>query len=65
MVGTGQFWVLASWRGCHLAGCLWYLLLAVADSVVVLVLKVQYSQKLVMSQQAGRSVLLFPMTVLT
>ena len=46
-------------------GCMWYLLLAVADSVVVLVLKVLYSQKLVMSQQAGQSVLLFPMTVLT
>ena len=65
MVGTGQFWVLASWRGCRLAGCLWYLLLAVADLVMALVLKVLYSKKLVVLHQAGQSVLLFPVTVLT
>ena len=45
--------------------CMWYLLLAVAGSVVVLVLKVLYSQKLVTSQQASQSVLLFPMSALT
>ena len=53
--------MLVSWRGCHLFGCMWYVLLAVTGQVVALVLKVLHSQKLVALQQVGQSVLLFPM----